>query len=115
MPFSEFEIKRIEKALDGFLQKHRPPAHIRKQLDFGYELDGHNIVLTEIRPDWKNPDEIHHRPYAKATYVKSKECWKIYWMRQTLKWGPYEPVLTVKTIAHFLQVVDEDKHSCFFG
>ncbi len=72
-------------------------------------------ISNEIRPDWQNPDKIHHRPFARATYVKSKNHWKIYWMRQDLKWHSYEPVPTVKSIEEFCHVVDEDAHYCFFG
>ena len=115
MALSEFEIKRVERAADNFLKKRRPPAHVRKELDFGYEIHNQNVILTEIRPDWKNPDEIHHRPFARATYVMSKKHWKVYWMRQDLKWHSYEPVSIVKSIEEFFVVVDEDAHYCFFG
>jgi len=33
MAITEFEIKRIERELDKFLEKRRPPAHIRKDVD----------------------------------------------------------------------------------
>jgi hypothetical protein len=115
MTLSEFEIKRCEKALDAFLKKRRPPSHMRNQLDFGYEIDDQDVILSEIRPNWRNPDEVNHQPLAKASYIKSKQHWKIYWMRQTLKWGAYEPVPTVKSIEDFVKVVDEDANCFFFG
>ncbi len=115
MAISEFEIKRTERELDKFLTKRRPPAHLRAEVDIGYEIHNQNVIISEIRPDWKNPEELLHLPFARATYVKSKKHWKVYWMRQTLKWGAYEPVPTVNTIEEFLKVVDEDAHHCFFG
>ena len=115
MAISEFEIKRIEREIDKFLAKRRPPAHIRNEVDIGYEINDQNIIISEIRPDWQNPAEIHHYPFARATFVKSKKHWKVYWMRQTLKWSPYDPVPIVKSIEDFLQVVDEDACHCFFG
>ena len=115
MSFSEFETKRIEKALNAFLSKRRPKPHLRDQLDFGYEIHNQNVFINEIRPDWQNPEEIHHRPFARATWVKSRKVWKIYWMRQTLEWDRYDPVPEVKSIEDFCDIVNEDEYHCFFG
>jgi hypothetical protein len=55
MVLSELEIKRCEKALDAFLKKRRPKSHMRNQLDFGYEIDDQDVILSEIRPNLRNP------------------------------------------------------------
>jgi len=115
MSFSEFELKRIEKMLSAFLTKRRPPAHIRQQMDLGYRLSGQSVELFEIRPQWDDSSKIHEHPFAKATYVKTKNVWKIYWRRADLKWHGYEPVPTVPSIEKFLDVVDADSYACFFG
>ena len=86
MPFNDLEKKRIENALDKFLAKRRPPPQLRKELDFGYALTGQSVELLEIRPQWDDPAIIRRRPVAKATYVKVQDCWKIFWMRASLKW-----------------------------
>lgn len=52
---------------------------------------------------------------AKTTFVKTENCWKIFWMRADLKWHGYEPDVKVKTLSKFLEVVIEDKYACFFG
>ena len=78
MPFDELELKRIDKALSVFLAKRRPPAHIRQQLDLGYRLSGQSVELFEIRPQWDDPTKIHEHPFAKATYVKAQNVWKVY-------------------------------------
>lgn len=115
MPFHDLEKKRIEKALAAFLKKRRPPAHIRPQLDLGYKLSGQSVELLEVRPQWDHPSIIHRYPYAKATYVKKQDLWKIYWRRQDLKWHGYEPNPTVPSIEEFLALVDADENHCFFG
>ena len=48
MPFLEFEIKQIAKQPQTFLDKRRPPVHIRKELDIDYRIDGNSIF--KIRP-----------------------------------------------------------------
>ncbi len=115
MPFNDLEKKRIENALDKFLAKRRPPPHIRKELDFSYALSNQSIELLEIRPQWDDPAIIHRRPFAKANYVKAQGCWKVFWMRASLKWQGYEPTPTVASIDEFLAVVDQDQYGCFWG
>ncbi|MHB8079781.1 MAG: DUF3024 domain-containing protein [Candidatus Krumholzibacteriia bacterium] len=48
----EIELKRCEKALATFMDRRRPPPHIRPQLDLGRRLTGHSIEIFEVRPDW---------------------------------------------------------------
>ena len=52
---------------------------------------------------------------AKATYVKSKKVWKVYWQRADLKWHRYDPHPEVNSIEEFLDVVERDEHCCFYG
>ena len=115
MGFSEFEQKAVTKALDAFLKRRKPPAHIRPNLDIRYHLSGQSIQIVEVRPHWREADRIMETPVAKLTYVRSRALWKIYWMRQDLKWHSYEPVAQVGTIEKALAVVDEDRYGCFFG
>jgi len=112
---SEFEVKRCEREVEKFMQKRRPPAHIRNKLDLGYRIDNQSVELFEIRPESRNPDKKMEIPFAKATYVKSQKHWKIYWQRQDLKWHSYAPTPEVKLCEDFLAIVSEDAHACFFG
>lgn len=105
----------IIEVMENHIEKIRPPENIRKQLDIGYKIENQSVILTEIRPVWRNPSEYREYGYAKATYVKSKNCWKIFWMRANLKWYPYDPKPTVKTLKEFLKIADEDKYHCFKG
>ena len=54
-------------------------------------------------------------PVAKATFVRTKNRWHVFWMRQDLKWHGYEPNLEVHSLEAFLNVVDRDEYCCFFG
>ena len=115
MAFNEFELKKCEKALKSFLERKRPPSHIRKQLDLSYRLKGQSVEVFEVRPRWDNPNEIMETPVAKATYVKTRRIWKIYWQRADLKWHTYEPHPKAKDLDEFLKVVESDDYACFFG
>ncbi len=115
MALSEFEIKRCEKAIAKFMEKRRPPGHIREKLDLGYRISGQSVEIFEIRPYWRDPKKIIKTPFAKATFVRARGVWRIYWQRADLKWHRYDPVPEVKRFEDFLSVVDEDKYACFFG
>jgi hypothetical protein len=115
MTLSEIETKIIEKAIAAFMEKRRPPISIRSKLDLGYRISGQSVELFEIRPRWDKPEIILEHDFAKTTYVRTQKAWKIFWMRADLKWHRYEPVPEVNSVEKFLEVVDQDEYSCFFG
>ena len=116
MSFSEIEAARIRKALDAFMANRRPPPHIRGELDFGSTISGHSVEVFEVRPAWRGkPGEKVERPFAKTTFVRARGVWRVFWMRQDLKWHEYQPMPEVKTIEAFFDLVSEDAHACFFG
>ena len=115
MAFSEFELKKYEKAVKEFIEKNRPPIHIRKELDLGYKIEGQSVELFEVRPRWDNRNKTVHISVAKATYVQARNIWKIYWKRSDLKWHEYGPYPEAKGIEEFLEVVKSDAFGCFFG
>ena len=115
MSFTELELKRCEKALETFMVGRRPPPDVRDQLDIGYRIDGHSVEIFEVRPDWKDFSVRHESPVAKATFVRTQGCWKVFWMRQDLKWHGYEPKSEVKSLEAFLDVVERDELGCFWG
>ncbi len=115
MALSEIERRRFEKPVRAYIESRRPPPHIRPELDLGYRFVGQSIEVFEIRPAYNRPGETIEHGIAKATYVKSKDIWKIYWMRADLKWHAYEPLATVATIDDFVSAIDEDSYGCFFG
>lgn len=115
MALSEFETKRIEKQVRAFVEKRRPPPHIRPELDLRFRLKGQSVEIFEVRPRWQHPEEKIENPVAKATYVKSQRIWKVYWQRADARWHGYEPNPQVETLEDFLAIVDHDEHACFFG
>lgn len=105
----------IIEVMENFLSRKRPPEHIRNQLDIGYKIEDQSIIVFEIRPQWNNKEIILEHPFAKTTFVKAKNNWKVFWMRSNLKWDSYSPKPTVANLLAFTKLVEEDKHHCFFG
>lgn len=115
MAVSEFEIKRMEKVMEAYLEKIRPPVHIRNELDIAYRIENQSVELFEIRPAFQKPDQKIEHAIAKATYVKRAKEWRLYWMRADLKWHRYEPAPEVSSLEEFLQIIEQDANGCFFG
>jgi len=115
MAFTDLERRQCERALEKFLEKRRPPSEIRARLDLGYRIAGQSVEIFSIRPKWRDPRRKTEEPIAKATYVRTRNRWRIYWMRHDLKWHGYEPDLEVRSIERFLAVVDADEYGCFWG
>lgn len=113
--FSALERKRHERDIARFMERRRPPPEIRPKLDLGFRIQGQSVELFEIRPDWHDSSKTMETPVAKTTFVRSQNRWKIYWMRRDLKWHGYEPMIEVRSLEAFLQVVDRDEYGCFFG
>jgi hypothetical protein len=103
------------EALENYIEKIRPEEAIRDKVDVAYKIENQSIIIYEIRPNFRDPKQKIESLVAKATFVKAKDYYKVFWMRSDFKWHSYKPVPTVKTIRDFIQVVEEDTYSCFWG
>lgn len=116
MAFSEFETRRLEKRVGAFVEQRRPAPHIRPQLDLAFRVSGQSVEIFEVRPKWRGaPGEVKEHSVAKATYVRSREVWKVFWKRADLRWHAYPPAPQVGSIDCFLALVEDDRDGCFFG
>jgi hypothetical protein len=115
MPHEPKEVDFLQKQIEQFVESQRPAKEIRNKLDLGYEWKKNTLTLFEIRPFWKDANIIRHYPFAKARFIKSRNIWKIYWMRASLKWESYPPEPEVARLDQVLKIIEEDKHHCFKG
>lgn len=115
MALDDLERGRVEKAVGALIARLQPAEHIRKKLDYGFRVSGQSVELFEIRPQWDRPEKKIESPFAKATFVRKRGVWRVFWMRADLKWHGYQPAPEVEDIEDFLAVVENDEYSCFFG
>lgn len=101
--------------MENFIAQIRPPEHLRAKVDLSYKIEAQSVIIFEILPLWNKPNQTIESHIAKATFIKKIECWKIFWLRSNLKWDSYTPTPTVSKLSDFLELVEEDKHSCFWG
>ncbi len=73
------------------------------------------MIIYELRPVWNKPKGIQECYVAKATFLKNKNLWRVFWLRADLKWHSYKPNPTIKTLKEFVKLVEEDKYGCFWG
>jgi hypothetical protein len=115
MAFSLEQSADIYEVVAAYIKEKRPPEEIREEVDLAYRIDNQSVIIYEVRADWKDRSRKIEERVAKATFVKSKECWKIYWQRADLRWHRYEPKSEVKRIDDFIKIVEEDQYGCFWG
>ncbi len=115
MAFDAIKIVDIIQVMENYISTVRPSEEIRKDLDISYEIKGQSVILNEVRPAWRIPVKILVLGYAKATFIRSRNIWKIYWKRADRKWHSYPPAESVGTLQDFLRIVDKDAHGCFHG
>ena len=115
MAVTNLQVLDIIEVMEAFLERQRPPEHIRPKLDIGYKIEGQSIIIHEIRPLYNDASKIIYPEVAKTTFVKAKNHWKVFWLRADLKWHAYDPKPMVKTLKEFLKLVEEDKYACFWG
>lgn len=116
MALTESEVQDVSRTLTAYLGRMRPPPSIRDKVDLAYRIEDQSVVLFEVRPLWRGPPgEKIELPFAKATYVRSRQHWRVFWQRADLKWHGYEPDPHVNSVDEFLAVVERDEYHCFHG
>ena len=105
-----------ESTIKKYVELLRPEnLEIREQVDIGYSYDGKVVILFEIRPDWNDKKKKQQFNFAKIRHYKSRKEWNLYWMRANRKWEIYEPFPESTHLEKIIDIIKEDKHSCFFG
>jgi len=114
MPLKPEELLLIESYVKQYCGKRNIPE-VYDKLHLEHEIDNQSIILLEVRPHWQDPSRLILSAFAKMTFVRSSKKWKLYWMRQDLKWHPYDPFLESQSYVTLLEVIDQDRHGCFYG
>ena len=114
MAFNELDLKRIERIVGGFCRRRTHPE-LADELRLVYETSGQSVVISEERPDWRDPTERMRTPVAKLRFVRTTGLWTLYWTRADLKWHAYEPARPSANLAALVDVVDADEYCAFFG
>jgi hypothetical protein len=114
LAFSELELKRIEGVVGPFCRR-RSPAHARHQVRTEYRVNGHDVLIVEVRAVWDDPKKWMEHGVAKLKFNRKAREWKLFWQRSSLKWQTYEPLAANRDLATLVAEIDRDPSCCFFG
>lgn len=114
MAFAEIELARVKKVVGGFCESRVRPE-IRDKLRYEYSVHRHDVEIHEVRPHWQDPGLETRTGVAKFRFVRSAGEWRLFWMRQDLKWHAYEPCASARGLEELVEVVGRDEFGCFFG
>ncbi len=115
MPLPPAQLQACLQAVGVFIEKRRPPAHLRSQVDIRADINGSEVVIYHLRPHFQETSRILELPFAKTKWIDAHQVWRLSWMRASGKWNAYQPFPEAKTIEAILKEVDRDPHGCFFG
>src|SRR5262245_36543111 len=104
MSFSEFELKQIDETA-GALCRRRSPVQHRHQLRIEYRIKGHDVLIYETRPDYRDSARWMEHGVAKLRYIRTAREWRLFWQRATLKWQAYEPLPSSPQVADLVAEV----------
>jgi hypothetical protein len=112
--FDELDLKRIDRTVGELCRKCSPPEHA-DELRTVYEVEGHSVTMYEERPPWDGVGEWTRGGIARFRFNRSRRQWRLYWMRQDLRWHLYDPDETPADLASLVAMVEADKYGAFFG
>jgi hypothetical protein len=112
--FSAEELSRID-SLVGELCRRITVDELRDQLEFVMEADTHAVTIQEVRPAFQDPSKRTKHGVARFRYFRSRDEWRLYWMRQDLKRHVYEPAEEIYWLDELVAIVEADDYCCFFG
>ena len=114
MPFSEIELKYIDKYV-GDLCRSRVPVKLQNRLRYKYRVEGQDVLISEDRPRWDKPEEWLAIDFAKLKYIRKSHIWKLYWKRASGKGELYKTDCEDTDLAKWVRAISNDQHGCFFG
>ena len=105
----------VIEIMENYIDWKRPPEEMRSRVDLSYRIEKQSIVIFEIRPLYDDQDIKMESKIAKTTYITKKDLWSVFWWRSDAKWHVYKPQSNVKSLVEFIELIEEDKHGCFWG
>lgn len=115
MTFDAATHRNVEHNVAAYVERTRPPALCRAELDIGFRVVGQSIELFEIQPVSGQPNPVVHMSIAKATYVRTRDVWQLDWAGRDQKWHRYAPLPEAPDLARVFEAFDHDPENCFRG
>jgi hypothetical protein len=114
MAFSELEIELIDKVVGGLCREMNRPE-FKDELSIEYRIDRQDIIIFERRPTYQQPTKTTDTPAAKLKYLRTKNEWRLFWMRGDLKWHAYNAKKKSVKLSNLVAEIKSDPYGCFWG
>ena len=88
MAFTNEEHAQYRKIVNAYVEKRRPPVHLRDQVDLSFRIQNQSIEIFELRPGFNDPQRMIEIPVAKTTWVRTQKVWHIFWQRARSEMAP---------------------------
>ena len=75
MPFSELELKRIDRTVGELCRRSTRPEHA-DQLRFEWDIKGHTVTIWEVRPPWDGVGKETRMGVARFRFFRSRGVWQ---------------------------------------
>jgi len=114
MAFSELELELIDKEVGGLCREMNRPE-FKDELSIIYRVEKQDVFIFEKRPAYQRPSEYVETPAAKLKYIRTKNEWRLFWMRADLKWHGYTPKKKSVRLSGLVAEIKSDPYGCFWG
>lgn len=115
MAFNKMELEHIDRTAGALARRRQSPEHLCDKIRHELEVDGRKGRTFTVRPLWSEPSRTVRSGVAQFTYTRTRDAWKLYWMRRDGKWHAWDPAENTGTLDELVRVVDEDRRGGFWG
>lgn len=57
MAFMKEELDQYRKTINTYIEKRRPPEHLRNQVDLSFRIQNQSVEIFEVRPRFNDPQK----------------------------------------------------------
>lgn len=104
----------VERSLRSYCARICPPSFTR-QVRLGWEIEGLQVTLFELKPLWWDLDggSLRREPLASCRYRPHSARWELY-LRGPSGWQRYKPFPAARAFIDLLREIDADPHGVFW-
>lgn len=111
MAFNDIEMANIKRCMDFFIEKCRPPEHVRDEYDLTYEISGQAVFIYDTRYVEGRTIETD---IAKIVFNRHRNGWKLFCIGKSGQWEALFCEL-IPTFSDAIKVIEDDVDGFFFG
>lgn len=113
MVFNDTEVTQIKQCMNYFMEKRRPPKHIRNEHDLQYRIEEDSVIIFDVRQLAWSSGSVEEM-LAKITINRVSNSWSLFWSTENNEWRHYDAKM-IGSFSDAIKIIDEDAIHRFFG